>query len=318
MGDRSYTATWNIITYEVKFYDKPENAQDKQVLETRTYTIANPTIEAPTVPNENGYSGAWSSYDLTVLGNKNVYPVYTPIQYTITFNTNGGTAINQMTYTIESTSTLPAASGKTNHTFDNWKVTTAGGNWVADTTYNSAYSLTGKYGNVTLTAQWTVDFSYVVEEYKYAYTGYRLLRVKANSLSVDEVYTYNGAVMKYTDDSAYQIDDSPVFYTLIPTSVNTLSDDQIGMISSINGNRTDNIINVSEGDVNGDGVTNIADANTVYQMLTQNSAGGYYSQEQLSVRDRLAADVSSSTTNVEHRASIADVNAIINAINGSN
>ena len=124
--------------------------------------------------------------------------------------------------------------------------------------------------------------------------------------------------MKYTDDSAYQIDDSPVFYTLIPTSVNTLSDDQIGMISSINGNRTDNIINVSEGDVNGDGVTNIADANTVYQMLTQNSAGGYYSQEQLSVRDRLAADVSSSTTNVEHRASIADVNAIINAINGSN
>ena len=318
MGDRSYTATWNIITYEVQFYDKPENAQDKQVIETRTYTIANPTIEAPTVPGKNGYNGAWSSYDLNVLGNKNVYPVYTPIQYTITFNTNGGTAIDQMTYTIESTSTLPAASGKTNHTFDNWKVTTAGGNWAEDSTYNSAYSLTGKYGNVTLTAQWTVDFSYVVEEYKYAYTGYRLLRVKADSLSVDEVYTYNGVVMKYTSDSAYQIDDSPVFYTLIPTSVNTLSDDQIGMISSINGNRTDNIINVSAGHVNGDGVTNIADANTVYQMLTQNSAGGYYSQEQLSTRDRLAADVSSSTTNVEHRASIADVNAIINAINGSN
>lgn len=319
IGNRAYTATWNIITYEVKFYDKPENAQDKQVTATRTYTIANPTIEAPTVPGENGYSGSWSSYDLNVLGNKNVYPVYTPIQYTITFDTNGGTAIAQMTYTIESTSTLPAASGKTNHTFGNWKVTTAGGNWEADSTYNSAYSLTGKYGNVTLTAQWTVDFSYVVEEYKYAYTGYRLLRVKANSLSVDKVYTYNGVVMKYTDNSAYQIDDSPVFYTLIPTSVNTLSDDQIGMISSINGNRTDNTINVSAGDVNGDGVTNIADANTVYQMLTQNSAGGYYSQEQLSTRDRLAADVSPSTTNVEHRASIADVDAIINAIdNGSN
>ena len=87
-----------------------------------------------------------------------LYAIYHAKDFTITYNVDGGDSISAKTYNIRSTDTLPKPT-KTGYTFDGWKVTTAGGNWTANAIVNDGTSLTGKYGNITLTAQWTVNTS---------------------------------------------------------------------------------------------------------------------------------------------------------------
>ena len=50
---------------------------------------------------------------------------------------------------------------KEGYTFGGWKPTSTVGSWDSSTIYESGTSLTGKYGTVTLKAQWTID-SYTV------------------------------------------------------------------------------------------------------------------------------------------------------------
>ena len=87
-----------------------------------------------------------------------LYAIYHAKDFTITYNVDGGDSISAKTYNIRSTDTLPKPT-KTGYTFDGWKVTTAGGNWTANAIVNNGTSLSGKYGNVTLTAQWTINTS---------------------------------------------------------------------------------------------------------------------------------------------------------------
>ncbi len=131
--------------------------------------------------------------------------------------------------------------------------------------------------------------------------------------------------MYYTEDKDYLIDtnDTGVFYTLIPISVtdqnsevimfsgNDLTEAGIARIGTATGIAASEI--EYNGDVNGDGVVNIADANAVFQMVVH---GGSYYDGQLTVVQRLSADMSRSTNNSEGHASIEDVNEIVNIING--
>ena len=88
---------------------------------------------------------------------------FSAIKYTITHDPNGGgwgsdKAKDTRNYTINGTVNILVAPTKTGYTFTGWKVTSAAGNWTANKVYTvsgSALSLTGMYGNVTLTAQWT-------------------------------------------------------------------------------------------------------------------------------------------------------------------
>ena len=70
------------------------------------------------------------------------------------------------------------------------------------------------------------------------------------------------------------------------------------------------------GDINGDGKINIADANTVFQILNQEVRGNYYSLAMLGIEGRLKADMVKTVSGADHRGSIEDVNAIVNIING--
>ena len=90
---------------------------------------------------------------------------WTANEYKLTFVENGGTAVEDIDYTIESTDVLPDIS-RAGYIFDGWLVTTAGGSWItADANYAAGTTLTGKYGSATLTAQWTArnDTTYVVK-----------------------------------------------------------------------------------------------------------------------------------------------------------
>ena len=85
----------------------------------------------------------------------NLYADWSASDYTAAFEGNGGTASStSLGYTIIGTVKLPPAT-KSGYEFDCWKVTAASGNWKVGDTYSAGETLTGMYGDVTLTAQWT-------------------------------------------------------------------------------------------------------------------------------------------------------------------
>ena len=93
------------------------------------------------------------------IGNVTLTAQWTPTDYTISFSANGGTGTgpSSIGYTIESSGkTLPACPyTRTGYLFTGWKPTSNAGNWTTSESYASGATVpTGKYGTVTLAAQW--------------------------------------------------------------------------------------------------------------------------------------------------------------------
>lgn len=308
-------AVWQANTYTVTFVD-----ENNDVVGEVDFTYGDSSVTEPIVPEKPGYTGTWEGYTLAD-SDITVHPEYTVITYTITYVLDGGTnpdgAVNS--YNIESTDTLPTPT-KDLSVFGGWKISYATGescNWTADAVVNAGTAVTGYYGNVTLTAQWTADFSYVVENYKYATDEYVMLRIADELGDSSKVYTFDGAAMYYTTDSTYLVNvgDSGVFFTLIPTATytdtTTLTSAGVEKLSVEDGARADV---VRDGDVNGTAPVNIADANAVYQMVQ--NGGSYYTIDQLVNVLRLGADMARENWNsTDHRGTLADVNVIVNMIN---
>lgn len=338
-GKKEFWAKWIPEEYTVTY-----NAAGGTVdpgSQNYTYGEGISNLPQPTKPGYN-FTG-WvdeqnnpvPEIDSDDLGDMTLTATWILADYEITFNLNGGawpTGVsytdNKMPYTIESTETLPTAE-RANYTFDGW-LATAVGNWT-DTVHNAGTSIEGKYGNVTLTAQWSRTADVAVEEYKYAYTGYWMLRVDATGVDGKE-YKFGGESMFYMskeDDTngTYLLntdEDSGVFYTLIPVAENNVI-----YVDTVNGVLTEagyNKLTLEsctaratinyDGDINGDTVVNIADANVVYQMTL--NGGSYYTEAQLDTLARLKADMAKEyqAGSDEHRGSIADVEKIVNIING--
>lgn len=121
----------------------------------------------PTKPDEKGYTYefiGWDKLTDNLTGDIEVTAQYNPkpISYTATFDYNGGVAgVASKDFTIESTWTLPELT-KTGYA-GTWKVTQADGNWVVGEEYAPGSSITGKYGNVTMVAQWKEQYRYVLK-----------------------------------------------------------------------------------------------------------------------------------------------------------
>ena len=130
-------------------------------------TLSNPsgeeaTFTVPAVANPSGEG--------SLAGKVHVTAKFTPVDYTITFDTDGGDTIPDKVYTVESTEILPTPT-KTGFFFGGWKVTSAGGSWTADTVFQAGEPLNGKYGNVTLKAQWSANGLSVADIPSQTYTG---------------------------------------------------------------------------------------------------------------------------------------------------
>jgi len=266
-----------------------------------------------------------------------LYAHWTIETYTIKFDANGGTVDREsLIYKVTDSFQLPTPT-KANYTFTGWKLETAQGSWnagnyaVVDDKGNTI-NYTNQHGvkdqTMTLTAQWIRAAQVEVEQYMYAGANQWLLRVTDN-LESGKVYKFDSAEMYYINDEGYNIGGTAVYYTLISEDNLDITRDGDGNITSAalkdasydlltgeTGSR--NEINYN-GDINGDGVINIADANIVYQMVSQQSAGSYYnnlgSANQSDVLSRLKADMNKSITNADHRGSTLDVDAIIDIIN---
>ena len=144
-GELNLYAGWEIIEYTATFKDGDDTVGKV------TFTVETESIEEPTVPVHNGYTGQWADYELGV-SDITIDAEYTPIVYAITYeNIQGIDNKNVTTYTVESETITLVAVEKPHYIFDGW--------------YNNGTKVTeiatGSTGNLTLTAQWT-PVSYTV------------------------------------------------------------------------------------------------------------------------------------------------------------
>ena len=157
-GNITLTPVWQVKTYTLTWI-----SGDYTQTSEAEYGSA---ILAYTPISKMGYTADWDSEvpatmpasDLTFTA------VYTPVDYYIRLNVNGGSPLDNFYYTIEGcsanqTPTLDALPTPTRAgaTFVGWKVAAAQGNWVRNAVMAGGASLNGKYGNVSLTAQWDLE-----------------------------------------------------------------------------------------------------------------------------------------------------------------
>lgn len=107
-GDVTVKAVYTPIQYTATFLMDGDGT-----VETRTFTVEDKTIEAPSVPEKTAYRGEWE--DFTVRAeNFTVRPKYEPVPFTVTFTVDGA-LFDTKTYDIENRSVeapaVPEKSG---------------------------------------------------------------------------------------------------------------------------------------------------------------------------------------------------------------
>ena len=138
-GDVTITAKWTVNQYTITFDTDGGTAIDAV---TQDYGTA---VTAPAAPTREGY--IFAGWDVEVPAtmpaeNVTITAKWTVNQYTITFDTDGGTTIDAITQDYGTAVTAPAAPTKEGFTFAGWDVEVPG---------------TMPAGDVTITAKWTVN-----------------------------------------------------------------------------------------------------------------------------------------------------------------
>ena len=112
-GDRTYTGCWQAIEYTITLDTSGGNA-----LDAISYALTSSPITLPT-PVRTGYTFlGWTGEGITTpqtsviipkgsTGNKAYTANWQVIEYTITLDTNGGSVVSPIKYTVEDTFTLP-------------------------------------------------------------------------------------------------------------------------------------------------------------------------------------------------------------------
>ncbi|WP_440553143.1 InlB B-repeat-containing protein [Vescimonas sp.] len=139
-GDMTLTAKWTANSYTITFDTDGGSAIDPI---TQGYGT---TIKAPTAPTKTGYTFmGWNPALPATMPAENITVTaqWRINQYTITFDTDGGSAVDAQTVAYGEKAKTPADPTKTGYTFAGWEL---GGN-----AYDFAAAVTG---NMTLTAKW--------------------------------------------------------------------------------------------------------------------------------------------------------------------
>ena len=149
-GDRTYTATWTPITYTID-YDLAGGSvagglPASYTIESAAITLVNPTRTGYTFKGWKLDGAGEAQMTVTIAagstGNKAYTATWQINQYTITFDSNGGSTVPAITQDYASAVSAPAAPTKTGYTFTGW---------------TPAVPSTIPAENMTLTAQWTIN-----------------------------------------------------------------------------------------------------------------------------------------------------------------
>ena len=174
-------------------------------------------------------------------GDVTLTAVWQVITYVISLQPNNGTisssydatnasyTTNQITYTIESEFRLPNSNEVTRngYVFDFWRLASVDGNWGSiNTEFISGASISNKYGNVTLQAEWKLD------QYTITFVLDNNGEVGSGKITNDynpEGVEYSNNVLRYTAESVFNL----------PTALQTVKDGYIfknWLLSSTSGN----------------------------------------------------------------------------------
>ena len=166
---------------------------------------------------DSNYANVHGNYD--VKGNLTVTAQWNPTSYTVSFNAGAGSidpsALTNFggTYTIEDSKTLPTATAPVGYHFDGWTVSGSGSHgWGSEKIAQNA-SVSGKWGNVTLTATYApnTDTAYTVEYYEMGLDGqYPSLAIRTESLTGT------------TGETASANTAAPVGFTFASSNVNNI------------------------------------------------------------------------------------------------
>ncbi|MBQ6019898.1 MAG: InlB B-repeat-containing protein, partial [Clostridia bacterium] len=171
-ADQTVYEAWTINTSTLKV--DPNSGTWNGSTSTQSYTQNYNTTKAIPLPTRNGYSftgwtrtntygslssttaaatytfGATNGVTDTITAGWNINT------YTITYDSDGGTTYQPLSYKITDTSTLPTPT-KRGFTFLGWQPTSSVGSWNSGTKYAGGTSVNNKWGTVTLKAQWSKD-----------------------------------------------------------------------------------------------------------------------------------------------------------------
>ena len=170
-------ADWNARTFTLKFDKNADDATGTMNNQTLSYGAGTRVTANAFVRNGYSFTGWATSSTGSVVLEDNA-PVTTQFainsanqtiklfaqwsieSYTITFNENNGSNVQDITYNINSTATLPTST-RTGYTFMGWLPATATASWVNEITPypggTNGTRVTGHYGNVTMNAIWRAN-----------------------------------------------------------------------------------------------------------------------------------------------------------------
>ena len=148
-GNLAYTATWTPITYNIVYTMDGGTATPANpttyTIETETFTLNNPTKTGHTFKGWKLNGEGDAMMEVTIAQGSTGHLAYTATwqvnQYTITFDSNGGSDVDPITLDYGSTVTAPAEPTKTGYDFAGW---------------TPALPATMPAENITVTANWTV------------------------------------------------------------------------------------------------------------------------------------------------------------------
>lgn len=151
-GNLTLYALWTVDTHTVTF-----NSGGGSAVTGQTVDYGSPASE-PTDPTRAGYTfGGWAttpggstlwSFSDPITGNTTLYAVWTPVNYTVTFDSQGGSVVGSQGVDYGDHATAPSDPTRTHYTFDGWATTPGGG-----TMWN--FSTDTVAGAMTLYAQWS-------------------------------------------------------------------------------------------------------------------------------------------------------------------
>ena len=159
MGNRTYTANWEIITYTISVYKG-----DGSVAQPISYTVETPdfALQPPTRTGYeflgwqrlDGYAPGEKQMNVTIpkgtTGDRTYTGCWQAIAYTITLDTSGGNALDAISYTVESDPIKLPTPERTGYTFLGWT-----GEGIT-TPQTEVIIPTGSTGNKAYTANWKV------------------------------------------------------------------------------------------------------------------------------------------------------------------
>ncbi|MBP0724623.1 InlB B-repeat-containing protein [Bacillus sp. RG28] len=157
-------AKWSINSDTVSSYTVSFNSQGGSAVDSKT-VVSNTTVGEPTAPTRPGYTfvgwykdatgqNAWNFATEQVTGNTILYAKWSINSYTVSFNSQGGSAVDSKTVVFNTTVGEPTAPTRPGYTFVGW---------FKDATGQNAWNFATEQvtANTILYAKWSIN-SYTV------------------------------------------------------------------------------------------------------------------------------------------------------------